>query len=608
MITGINMSSINQKFTVISFLLISIFTRVDAAVWYVDSSAQGKGTGKSWTDAFTDLRKALMNAIPGNEIKIAQGTYFPADKGGDRNSSFNIPSGIKIIGGYSHGGIERDLNRYKVILSGDIEKDDYFQNDTLKNNQNNSIRVISCEKGDKVVLDGITVSSGYGIWKKKDSSYCGCSGSGIYALAWSWGNEALFEIKNCQIINNVSARNGAGVYFKGSMCKISDCSFSGNMVVAIIDSQNIDGGGISIESYVAEISGAQFQKCRAGKGGAVAFKGVNILVEKSLFLGNSAREGGGAISFYGVRCVVNELVCKENFGYGGIGGAILFRGNTLISERITAARNSASRLGGVIDFEGDSCIINGSKFIDNTSGESGGVCRFSGKILSIDSSSFYGNNAQRGNGGCLVFEGDSCSVYSTNFEGNRAEKGTGGALCVKGKTFRFDKLNFRRNIAQNGGAIFSENDIRFLEKNAERYAGIDINRSKFEKNRAENFGGAIAWMGMGRISDSQFLSNSAKRGGVIAGWTHKQNEKIKIGRSEIDINSNFIENEKRFISKSHIEKCVFIKNSAQSGAVCNESCGTFNKCIYTDNYDTEKIVSFDDKNNVKKISFNNSDR
>ena len=73
-------------------------------VWYVDSSNSGV-TGTSWDEAFTDLQEALLVALPGDEIRVAGGSYRP-DSGaglipGDPATRFVLPAGVSLLGGYA---------------------------------------------------------------------------------------------------------------------------------------------------------------------------------------------------------------------------------------------------------------------------------------------------------------------------------------------------------------------------------------------------------------------------------------------------------------------------------------------------------------------------
>src|SRR5680860_1156731 len=97
-------------------------------VVYVDSSATGgNNDGTSWTDAFTDLQNALLARVictaNVDTILVAQGTYYPTPDGMDRDSSFHIPDGVVLLGGFPSGGgtlDERDWTCHTTILSGNI--------------------------------------------------------------------------------------------------------------------------------------------------------------------------------------------------------------------------------------------------------------------------------------------------------------------------------------------------------------------------------------------------------------------------------------------------------------------------------------------------------
>lgn len=45
---------------------------------YVKIDATGLHDGSSWQDAFTDLQDAIAVTFPGDEIWVAQGTYYPS--------------------------------------------------------------------------------------------------------------------------------------------------------------------------------------------------------------------------------------------------------------------------------------------------------------------------------------------------------------------------------------------------------------------------------------------------------------------------------------------------------------------------------------------------
>jgi len=104
-------------------LVFSLFisASLSGAIIYVDSNMTG-GDGSSWATAYEDLQDALSTAVAGDEVWVKNGTYFPTS-GTDRNEYFQIPSDVKLYGGFL--GTETSLAAWNpanssTILSGDI--------------------------------------------------------------------------------------------------------------------------------------------------------------------------------------------------------------------------------------------------------------------------------------------------------------------------------------------------------------------------------------------------------------------------------------------------------------------------------------------------------
>ncbi len=93
-----------------------------AGVIYVNHAASGSDDGSSWENAYNDLQAALTEAGIGDEIWVAQGTYYPTD-GADRTISFSLKDGVAIYGGFNATETERsqrDWENNSTVLSGDI--------------------------------------------------------------------------------------------------------------------------------------------------------------------------------------------------------------------------------------------------------------------------------------------------------------------------------------------------------------------------------------------------------------------------------------------------------------------------------------------------------
>ena len=190
---------------------------------YVKQGANGDGS--SWSSAFGKLQDALKEAIKGDEVWIAAGTYKPAN-GTNRDSTFSIGNGIKVYGGFE--GTEtvlsaRNWNKNKTILSGDVG--------IVGTATDNSYHVVSFVGTSTQPIDTTTVLDGLVIEKGYSINY----GGGIYE------RYASPYIKNCVIRDNYASNSGGGVYGYGGAPTI---------INSVIEKNSAGyGGGLCADSY-----------------------------------------------------------------------------------------------------------------------------------------------------------------------------------------------------------------------------------------------------------------------------------------------------------------------------------------------------------------------
>jgi len=257
--------------------------------YYVD--AQADGDGSSWASAFSDLQSALAVVKAGDEVWVVNGTYYPTQDG-DRTVSFNIPSGVRVYGGFFGTETkleERNLGLCETVLSGNIGKAD----DTKDNSQT---VVLFKDASTSTILDGFVISDGYanGIEDGANLTTCGAAifNNGEYGLSSP-------QITNCTFRANF-AREGAAIYNFANMGVtspiISACQFADNR-------SDFNGGAIFNDGNMGTcnptIKNSSFTGNESGYGSAVFNRGdygeCQPTIQNSEFVSNLSLIRGGAI-------------------------------------------------------------------------------------------------------------------------------------------------------------------------------------------------------------------------------------------------------------------------------------------------------------------------
>lgn len=279
-------------------LCLALFPRLvgaQAAVIFVDDTAEGSNDGTSWADAYTDLQAALEQATGGEEIWVAAGVYLPTQTG-DRSASFELRSGVAMYGGFAGTETlrsERDWLIHLAVLSGDIDRNDLSKiagvtTESANIVGENSYHVVIADVDARAgaVLDGFVVTAG------KAESDGDNYGGGLRV-----SDNAQVTLRNLRITGNYASKSGGGVSLRGSTGSIARCSFQNNAAPGLATYDG--GGGLYIEESVLDITNSAFSgNVTANLGG-----GINLTfgsrpqapsqIYGVLVFGNAAKYGGG---------------------------------------------------------------------------------------------------------------------------------------------------------------------------------------------------------------------------------------------------------------------------------------------------------------------------
>ncbi|MFZ0035491.1 MAG: LamG-like jellyroll fold domain-containing protein [Sedimentisphaerales bacterium] len=253
---------------------------------YVDTHViiGGNNDGTSWTNAFKYLQDAIDVNQPGDQIWVAEGTYYPDEDNRVprhtkdlRTEYFRLHDGVKLYGGFEGGTNgettleERNWVEHKTTLSGDIGKDD---NGGAPDNENSYHVVKSITASKSAVLDGFNIKGGNANGTRLDTL-----GGGMYNS--SGGGPT---ITNCAFSDN-AATSGAAIYNSGSSPALTNCVFSKNSAY--------NGGAIYNNASSPILTNCTLSANNAnnttGYGGAIYNYHSSPAVINSIIWGNTAK-------------------------------------------------------------------------------------------------------------------------------------------------------------------------------------------------------------------------------------------------------------------------------------------------------------------------------
>ncbi len=303
-----------MKQFLILFLL--IFTNSHASTIYVNAGATGSNNGLSWNNAYTNLQEALSNAIFGDEIWVASGTYKTTTTD-NRSISFVMKNGVNVYGGFNATELsisERDIQANPTTLSGDIG-----QLGEDSDNTNNLVRINNVTSS--ITLDGFRIISG--------KAATGCGG-----LLLS-NNTGTVNVSNCLFFNN--SGNSAGAIFIGNQgnytVNVSRCEFISNVSINGIihfDESSLNNLNISESEFKSSVTGGvsvlrffgsdlTMDRCMVTNNTSNQSNLIYIdanssaIISNSLFVGNSYKES--AIAFYsssGISQILENVTVAHN--------------------------------------------------------------------------------------------------------------------------------------------------------------------------------------------------------------------------------------------------------------------------------------------------------
>ena len=352
---------------------------------YVNTASEGPYDGKSWATAFNDLQDALSIAQPNTEIWVAAGIYTPDRGTGARTASFYLKNSVRTLGGFAGAETnshQRDPNKNKTILSGDLKGDD--GPDFAKNGENSYHVVTASKTYPNTVLDGFIITGGNA---NGPIGYKYSDGGGIFSTA-----DGLTLI-NCIFRFNSASEHGGGMCHDSGRSNLSltNCIFGNNR--ATTQRGHGWGGGVHITGAKGTMNNCTFDGNLANDGGGAHLKKTaSLVLQNCAFIGNRAAKNRG-------------------------GGLRSYTGNTYSLFNCRFIGNSARNQGGGV-FNGDESNVTLANciFVGNSAGEGGGGMsntpgRYRASHARLTNCTFIANSARTKIGG-FFSRGENSSTLS----------------------------------------------------------------------------------------------------------------------------------------------------------------------------------------------------
>ncbi|HZY45708.1 MAG TPA: choice-of-anchor Q domain-containing protein, partial [Anaerolineae bacterium] len=272
---------------------------------YVAKSGSNSGTCSTSGTACMTVQYAVDQAVAGDAIYIAAGTY----------TSVTLRTGT-----YQQVYISKTLS-----LQGGYTTTDNF----AKSNPVANPTVLDAQGGGRVVyFNGVAGSvSNLSV---QNGNFAGGDGGGIYA------SNAL-TLTDVTVMSNTASNNGGGVY-ANTVATLNGGRFQNNTATTL------DGGGLNVRSRLVLRVTQFFSNTAGGNGGGLYLvNGINSSVQQARFRGNSAGdEGGGLFSINSAYVQLNANQITDNGAVNGGGGLYAATDNILALDNNLFAANTST--------------------------------------------------------------------------------------------------------------------------------------------------------------------------------------------------------------------------------------------------------------------------
>ena len=290
----------------VTVLVLGLFVAISGRAQttrYVDVDATGSNTGTSWVNAYSNLQSALNAVVSGDQIWVAEGTYYPTNNS-TASAHFLLRPGVALRGGFvgtESTVVQRIGTNHPSILSGDIGTPGF--------DGDNCEQVVLSTGATGALLDrfiltkarntnkqggGMNVAANLALRQCIFVDNSGYEGSGLHV--GSAGVDNLSTIDSCIFINNTSSRRAGAVQNYGVVNSDNGPTFANCLFVGNVCQQggNLAGGAMSLYHNRPRIVHCTFIGNSSDAGDAI-YASASVYVEASNCIFWDTGDHGGGI-------------------------------------------------------------------------------------------------------------------------------------------------------------------------------------------------------------------------------------------------------------------------------------------------------------------------
>jgi hypothetical protein len=406
---------------------------------YVAPAPTGNENGNDCTNSSTPcatVQYAVDVADPGDEIRVANGTYTDVQAHAGITQVVYISQTVTVRGGYT---TTNWITSYPIT-----------QPTTLDAQKQGRVLYITGEISP--TIEGLRITGG-------DATGLGGGMSGRDAGGGAYVITATAAISSNQVFSN-TARDGGGLYFDNSAnVTLTDSTISNNRAGPL----HGDWGG--------------------GNGGGVFFYySPEATLSYNIFSDNGATQAGGLYFFNSPTATLTTNVISNNVAFhigGGMkhyGGAFFeFSDNATLISNTISGNYAENKCGGVCFRASDTAVVIDNVIINNTRrpafrGHGVGVYFEASKNASLVGNMISNNTGKGGTtygGGLYIGANSTVALTANTISTNEATKGGGLYLSfsdatLSGNTITANTVHDYYELDGDGGGLYLDNSTATL--------------------------------------------------------------------------------------------------------------------------------------------------